>query len=359
MRSFYPPARIVLCIALLFGAITGRSQETMRAQLYVVTPSNGNELMDGNLTIYNNIYSNQVDWDDARKMTNMGENFAIIRSNTNLVVERRTLIQQTDTTYFKMWNMQQRQYRIGIWLGMSSHPGMIAQLVDNYLQTTIPVSLTDTTWVTFAVNADPLSAQQQRYKLIFNTPVTALIPVTFTKLAASRKQDRVLVQFNVANETNMELYEVQRASDGIHFSTFATVKPSCTGLDCSYSAWDEKPGTASVIYYRVKGISRGGKEQLTDVARIWSVETPASIHIFPNPVISKTVHWQSIALEPGLYKVHVYTQDGREVLSVQEEIIANDQQHDLLLPKNLSPGIYRMVVEKGGRQRISISISVR
>jgi hypothetical protein len=102
---------ILLAVCGLLVSHTGYAQETMRANLYVVNNSVPT-LIDGNLTIYNSSFSNAVDWDDAWKLTNAGENFGIIRSNTTLVIERRSLIGLTDTTTFRMWNIQQRNYQI-------------------------------------------------------------------------------------------------------------------------------------------------------------------------------------------------------------------------------------------------------
>ena len=59
-------------------------------------------LMDGNMTIYDDIYCNCVNWEDALKMTNPGENWGLVRSGTSLAVERRKFIPETDTTYIRM-----------------------------------------------------------------------------------------------------------------------------------------------------------------------------------------------------------------------------------------------------------------
>ena len=94
MKTFYNPAvyccsKIILFLFLLLP-IQLSAQESMRANLYIVDV-NGLTLVDGNLTNYNNIYSNNVDIYDGWKMANPGINFGILRSGFNLSVERRSI----------------------------------------------------------------------------------------------------------------------------------------------------------------------------------------------------------------------------------------------------------------------------
>jgi hypothetical protein len=114
-NNIQPTAKCIrtflLFILIISCSSIAHSQERMRANLFIVD-NNGTTLMDGNMTNYHNQYSNEVDGNDIWKMSNFGENFGIIRTSANLVNERRSLIAVNDTTYFRMWNMQLRNYRI-------------------------------------------------------------------------------------------------------------------------------------------------------------------------------------------------------------------------------------------------------
>jgi hypothetical protein len=167
MRPFYllaAWARLAFVCALIFVSAVSFSQENMRANLYAVPATGSAILMDGNFTNYDNIYSNAVDWDDAWKMTNPGENFGIYRENVNLVVERRQEIGLTDTTFFKMWNMQQRSYQLQIITSNMSDPQLRASVIDSYLNTTIAVELNDTTFIPFTVTADAGSSSSVAFQ---------------------------------------------------------------------------------------------------------------------------------------------------------------------------------------------------
>ncbi len=110
MKSFLPLLRAVkpavILFLLVFSFNTVISQQSMRASLYI-SDVNGLTLVDGNFTNYDNVYCNCVDWDDALKMNNPGENFGVTRENASLIVERRIIIGDRDTTTFRIWNLQQ------------------------------------------------------------------------------------------------------------------------------------------------------------------------------------------------------------------------------------------------------------
>ena len=91
--------RIQLAGCFLLVSFTVFSQQTLRTNLFIVGSNGSKTLMDGNMTIYDDIYCNCVNWEDALKMSNPGENWGLIRSGTSLAVEKRKFIPGTDTTY--------------------------------------------------------------------------------------------------------------------------------------------------------------------------------------------------------------------------------------------------------------------
>ncbi len=62
--------------------------------IYANNPSS-TDMVDGGFIDFDNAYSNAVDVYDVRKNQNFNENFAIERSNTELVVERRQTVAST------------------------------------------------------------------------------------------------------------------------------------------------------------------------------------------------------------------------------------------------------------------------
>ena len=137
-------------------------------------------LIDGNMTIYDDIYCNCVNWEDALKMTNRGENWGLVRSGTSLAVERRKFIPETDTTYIRMWNLQQRNFSIEVIGGDLSKTDRIGYLRDNYKNVNTPIDLGDTTYIDFSVSNDSRTSEQNRFSINFEKIAPVPISVIFT-----------------------------------------------------------------------------------------------------------------------------------------------------------------------------------
>ena len=345
MKSQNLPAstlcRIGLFCFLILLHLVAYSQEAMRANLYIVSADGTTTLMDGNLTNYHNIYSNSVDWDDAWKMTNPGENFGIVRENTNLIIERRKIICDADTTFFKMWNMRPATYEIKVMTRNLNHPGLLAFMKDKYLNSLTPVGLNDTTYVPFTVNANPGSYSPLRFELIFTKIITSPVPVTFTEFKLFRKENDVELEWNVENEISIESYSLEHGTDGMNFNPLQEFIPTNTTPTKRYTAIDYNVSKGD-HFYRVKATSIGGKIQYSVIAKINSLDAGMGLNIYPNPVINKMAQLQLASPVPGKYSAILVGMNGSLHSLGYLNISASQSTQTINLPKNLMPGIYRI-----------------
>lgn len=344
MRNLYPGAavRCLKIFTLLFfiSPFTINAQESMRANLYVVD-ANGATLVDGNLTNYNNIYSNAVDVNDAWKMINPGINFGILRESTDLVVERRSLIGTTDTTYFKMWNMPQYHYRIRFVLKNLNHPGLKAVLNDNYLNSETEIGLNDTTFFDFTITGDPSSANTSRFQLIFRqASVVNPLDVNFTGIKAHRKGNDVAIEWNVATETDMSIYSIEQSANGRDFHSIGNVAPFNTSSAKTYTYYDKDP-VAGDNFYRIKGTSLNGKVQYSSIAKIAAATSTAfDVNIYPNPVTHKTAQVSFKAASAGKYDVVIISANGTRRVMPSLQLDEGNSSTSVQLPAETSAGIY-------------------
>lgn len=330
-------------ILLLFITLTTSAQESMRANLFIVDPG-GLTLVDGNLTNYNNMYSNEVDINDAWKMANPGINFGIYRSATNLVVERRSIYNSSDTTYFRMWNMQQKNYRIKFMLKNLNHPGMYGFVKDNYLNTVTQIGLNDTTYFDFSVTAVPASAAELRFQLIYGPQLggTGAVPVNITGLKATRKDKDVLVEWNVVNESSIASYTVEYSADGRHFKPLNEVAALNTPVAKTYNYIDHSNGATA--FYRIKANNLGGKTEYSNIARLNAIGSTADISVYPNPVVNKTAQLQMTKMAAGRYNITLLSSDGVQYPLSSIQVTGSQSSHSLTLPYTLVPGIYQMKI---------------
>ncbi len=329
-----------ILILSLFSPTT--AQVRMRANLMIVD-ANGATLMDGNMTNYAAGYSNDIDGYDIWKMSNFGENFGILRSAANLVIERRSLISQTDTTYFRIWNVQQRNYRIQVITNNLHTFNLVAFMRDSYLNHDLPVNLNDTTNIDFTVNSQPGSKAQNRFTLIYRDVNAAggALPVQFTSIQLQRKNNDVQVSWGVENEINMVKYVVEYASDAVHFTPVTEVASSNSALSKSYSAVDTRPAT-SEHFYRIRAVDVGGKTQYSAVARLSAGKAQQGLNVYPNPVANKKCQLQLDVTQAGTYTVSITAMNGQRQEIGKLAVTAGQSLQTLSLPNNTAPGIYRL-----------------
>lgn len=347
MKNFTLTKVACSCISLtaililsLFTPAT--AQVRMRANLMIVD-ANGATLMDGNMTNYAATYSNAIDGYDIWKMTNPGENFGILRSTSNLVIERRNLISVSDTTYFRMWNVQQRNYRIQLITENLHTFNLYAFVRDSYLNQDVPVSLNDTSNIDFAVTSNAGSQAQNRFSLIYKNVNAAggALPVQFTSIQLQRKNNDVQVNWAVENEINMVKYVVEYAPDAVNFTAVKEVASSNSRASKSYSIADSR-STATDHFYRIRAIDLGGKVQYSAIARLAASKGQQGMNVYPNPVTNKTCQLQLDVTQAGNYKVSLTSMNGQRQELGSLAVTTGQSLQTLSLPKNTVAGVYRL-----------------
>ena len=332
--AFY---RLVFFLSISILPLVMIAQPSMRANLHVVAANGSTVLMDGNLTNYDSIYSNGLDMYDAWKMNNFSENFGILRSNSVLVIERRKNINLCDTTFFKMWNMQYRNYRLQVITKNFNQPGLSAYLLDKFLETKTEIRIDDTTLINFTVNTNPASWNSLRFQLVYTKPE---LPLQFISCIGSRATNGIQVKWTVANERNITKYVVEHSFDGMNFMDMAEVTSQNLGNN-NYVFAPKNPFVTD-NYYRIKAIHANGSVYYSEVTKVAGEVLVASV--FPNPVVDRSFYvringitnqnvLQLVSLSGVVYKIPAtnVSAPGNNLIKVS-------------LPSQIYPGIYKLKI---------------
>lgn len=319
--------------------------ELMRMNLYVVNPDNTSYIVDGTLTQYGD-YSNVIDGYDARKMTNPGENISELRGTTDLVIERRQTIAVTDSIFFRMWNMRKITYRMELVATNLNHPGLEGFLEDNYLHTSIQLSLSDTTNMEFTITNDPASMAQNRFRIIFKP---ASLPLEqFIALNALTGNHGVTISWKIENENNMKQFFIQKSADGSSYIDAGTVPASNSNIFqwSDYAPYDGKN------YYRIKAISLNGNTLFSEVV---NASTPAieAISLFPVPSTSANLNLSISNQKPGNYYIILCNISGLPMMNNTFYYGGGKQILKLNILKELKTGLYFLtVIDPEGRRKV-------
>ena len=124
-------------------------------------------IADGNVVAFDKSFSDTLDGKDAIKIANSGENFGIKRAGKILSIEAKSPVNSNDTIYFNMSNLKQQTYQLRFAPGNMKNSGLEAFLIDQFLNTSTPVNLSDSGSVNIAITGDPASAAADRFKIVF------------------------------------------------------------------------------------------------------------------------------------------------------------------------------------------------
>ena len=115
-------------------------------------------------------------------------------------------------------------------------------------------------------------------------PAVAL-PVTLTSFDAQQtKQNTVQLTWNVASQSGITGYEVERSTDGVSFSTIAVVLAN-DHENTSYQYEDHPPVSGATTYYRIKVIEPGNT-LYSRVATVNDANSAKTARLYPQPAVN-------------------------------------------------------------------------
>lgn len=303
-------------------------------------------MADGNVVAIDPSFKNSLDANDALKISNTGENLGIANHSRILAVDTRSEIAENDTIFYNMSGMRLQPYQLKISPEGFSSNRLAAFLTDKFTQATLPVSLTDSTFINFQITSDALSFAPGRFYIVFKR--LAPVPVAFVKLDA-RRQDKntVLVNWNVGSEININRYEIQRSSNGRSFSAITMRSPQMNnGNDVAY--YNSDLVDSDILFYRIAAVSIDGLVQYSNIANVSGFSATSSILIYPNPVAGRIINVYFNNIISGDYLIRITNKLNQVVLTETVSVSGTNFLTKIPVSKSIIPGSYQVSITAPG-----------
>jgi hypothetical protein len=300
----------------------------------------GGDVLDANVVVFNNAYSNAVNGDDALKMSNSSENFAIKRDGRLLVVEGRQAIVEFDTVYFEIWNLQMQQYTLEFDARFANIPGLTATLMDRYLGTTRQLKINDTTRINFTCDANAGSRARDRFRVIFRKPLNSL-PVRFLSVDANRHDGKAIVGWQVDGERGVRYYEVESSTNGRSFRTAGRVQAE-GGMSAAIRRynWEQENAQEIATYFRIKNVDESGSWSYSPVVKLEGLKSGRHASVYPNPVAGKNLNLMLRSFARGSYTVELVGSFGATLYKTLITHSGGSSGYQLQLPQHFPAGVY-------------------
>ena len=295
---------------------TPQNKIGMILQKYV-SSRGGNVLLDGSVLLFNSNNSNEVlTTEDAGKISNGGENLAIV-NNTNgtnvLSIESRKLVTQNDTIPLRIWNVVNNDaYTLNIIPTTFSSNGRFAFLNDAYLKKqTLIRSDIDTLKINFtALNTDSISFYK-RFSFVFKQPTELASNLQNASLIGTNTGSAIILNWKIDNDNNQLLYDVEKSTNGVEYANLTRIYSNGSG---NYTYKDSTAITGKV-YYRVRYYNNEAQYGITNTVLMELINKEKTINIYPNPITGKIVNIQLNQLAAGNYLLSIINNEGKVLTS--------------------------------------------
>ncbi len=297
------------------------------------TDNTGNiSLLDAVLINYSNVFSNELDNEDASKLNNFSENIAVKRNGQMLAIERRQIIGDADTIFFNLSQLRQKEYSLQLTVQGLQQAGLYVLLEDKFTGKKVPVSLFATDSYTFIVNSEAGSYAADRLRLLVKKNPVFIPAFYFTSVSIGSNA----VQWEVNAQAVAGEYFIEQSVDGVRFFAIGSVTAE------ENSAIERRYESSSIQgdkYYRIQFRPYSGETKYSAVVKA-SVDTKRSIAANPNPVEKRELNLYFHNFEKGNYTIRLVNQQGNVVQTISAIIEQGATMKKFFLLPAVTPGIY-------------------
>ena len=323
----------------IFRPSTGENKpEGLRINLLRQNADGSAVMQDGVYILFDKKYSNGVGDEDAFKFPNITDNLSIIRQSSALAVEKRQLINVTDTIYLDVDKTIKQQYSLEFEPGQLNKINQAAFLEDASNKTSTPLNMDKNTVVDFTAVSDMGLHKEGRFRIIFRPSVV------YSSVNALIQNNDIAVQWEVTSEKNIEKFQVERSADGSEFISVSD-KPSAGDAETkNIYQWLDKNPAAGTWYYRIKSISKNGVLAYSDVAKVILLKRGTGMYVYPNPVTNNSIALQMSGMQQGDYKTRLINETGQVISSRQFAYIGGNFTQLISLNSTVAPGTYQLEI---------------
>lgn len=336
---------------------TQSSLPKFRVQLHRASGSTLEGFMDGALARFGSAYSEGTNEPfDIYKYNNFDENLSLVRSNNYLAIESRPMPKATDTLYLPFWNTTNRGYALRFETENFSSTGLTAELIDQFTNSRVTVPLNGGAFVyPFTVTSAAASRSLTRFRVVFTPGVS--LPVDFTEVRANPKGTGVQVAWDVANEEDLEVYEVERSEDGRSFRKMAEQAPRNGQASASYQWFDAQPFQGA-NFYRIKAVDQDGTFRYSSTVRVQLGQTTAAgVRIYPTTVVQNTITVEISNQPAGIYSLQLTSAAGQVVYQGQLRHGGGSGSQTVVLgSRTLAAGTYFLLLQdaQGNKKTVTL-----
>lgn len=315
-------------------------QDNLRTYLKLINADGSKTDLDELFIGFKNGYHiGFVATEDAEKMNNSGENLSSRIGDKIAAVDVRPYIMNRDTIFLHFTNTRLANYQFEFSPTNFDATVSSVKLIDKFLNTETPISLSNTTPIQFNVTATPGSNAAERFIIVFEG--TGNLPNNKLQLVAYKKDKDIQLSWKIGSELGVKDYELQHSSDGVNFKT---IDNQLASNKSEYQILDTK-ANASSNFYRVKVNLLNDNFNYSNVLSInFNQQQQSQFSLITNPVTSHVAQLKLQDVLAGEYTIKVIDLQGKLLYTQKIQHAGGTSTRSLNL-NNIAAGTYQLVLE--------------
>jgi len=174
------------------------------------------------------------------------------------------------------------------------------------------------------------------------------LPVRFSFVSARELHGGTIIEWTNVTEENIERYDIERSTDGIHFNRIGKVLPKANNNHSASYSFVDGEFIVSDRYYRIKALENDGSQHYSSIVRIRPVMSGDHFSVSPNPVTGGKLQLLLQKLPVGPYRITILN-TAHQVVIRETLMYGGGTLSALVQVYDLKPGIY-LVRLSGGVQ---------
>lgn len=172
------------------------------------------------------------------------------------------------------------------------------------------------------------------------------LPLDFIHFSVAKEKDKALVRWEIAENYTTGHFEVERSTDGRHFSSLGAVAWNSAGRQYEWRDSQLAALHVPVLYYRIRSVEPGATARYTHVLHLRLTEdADPYAYIFPNPV--KDVFKVHFDIKGRTELMVLLADNNGKVVVRQVQQVDNAEQEMAIDLSGYAPGIYNLSLKSG------------
>jgi len=313
-----------------------------------------NSLLDETFVRINNKASYNFDSYDGGKLINQYAIFTQSKDNANTYLQSIPPPSNNDSINVGVRAAVPKAYTLAV-NDYNPPAGMHFYLKDKYLLK--ESLLTPNFLYPFSVTNNAATQGDNRFQIVMKN--ATVLPIAGLNLTAVQLgANAIKVNYTALSEVNMRTYDVEESENGLQFTkAFTQAALVNNNTDAKYT-WIDNIVNKGNNYYRIKSTASDGKVLYSNTVNVKLNGEKNLITVYPNPVMNKLVNLQLHNAEKGNYKIAVYDEAGKQIVTTTYNHIGGSSTKQIQLPLGTTQGMYEISIETTNGEKKVIKVVV-